>query len=184
MTRKFIFLSALIALLATLGVVRPSFAYDRSLGGVNLTAYCSVTYGNTFKSLTLGPGAGDWVCQNGSDIHDRRPISVQTACMEQYPQYSAVVKSHSGVGAGSWVCDVAYAERGVNLTAYCERTFGNDYRALLIGSTSGDWVCQRGQDTHDRRPISVNDACKEEYSGVWKSLAVPPSGWECLIGPA
>ena len=101
-----------------LTALRPSFAYDVSLGGVNLTAYCQGAYGSSFKSLAIGSGAGDWVCQNGSDIHDRRPISVQTACQQQYSPYKSSVKAKSGAGAGSWVCVITYAERPVNLTTY------------------------------------------------------------------
>ena len=173
--------------LLLLGAVRPSFAqvgeHDITLGGVNLTAYCTGAFGGGFKSIALGPGAGDWVCQNGNDVHDRRPISVQTACAQQYRQYANVVKARSGAGAGSWVCVVRYWEYSVNLTAWCTRHFGNDFRAVLIGTTSGDWVCQRTGNAYDRRPISVLQACQEQYPRVYKALAVPPSGWVCLTDP-
>jgi hypothetical protein len=169
--------------LLLLTAIRPSLAYDMNLGGVNLTAYCAGTFGGSFKAVTVGTGAGDWVCQNGADIHDTRPISVQTACVQQYKSYASIVKAKSGAGAGSWTCVVSYTEQGVNLTAYCVKHFGNDFKSLLIGATSGDWVCQSTQNAHDQRPISVADACKEQYSGFVQALAVPPSSWVCLTNP-
>jgi len=167
-----------------LTALRPSFAYDVSLGGVNLTAYCQGAYGSSFKSLAIGSGAGDWVCQNGSDIHDRRPISVQTACQQQYSPYKSSVKAKSGAGAGSWVCVITYAERPVNLTTYCRGAFGGGFVAKLIGPTSGDWVCEGNNDPHNTRSISVADACKQQYSNALKPLAVPPSSWVCVIKPS
>jgi len=182
MNRSLLSVLAFSALML-LAAVRPSFAYDVTLGGVNLNSYCQGAYGGTFKSITIGSGAGDWVCQNGTDTHDRRPISVQTACAQQYSQYRSIVKAKSGSGAGSWVCVITYAEKGVNLSAYCRGTYGNGFVAKLIGATSGDWVCQGNGDPHNTRPISVTDACKQQYSNVLKAQAVPPSSWVCVIRP-
>jgi len=167
----------------SLAAASPSFAYDQNLGGVNLTAWCVGAYGAAFHSVALGPGAGDWVCQRGTDIHDRRPISVQSACQQQYPQYVNFVKARSGTGAGSWVCLVHYNEAPVNMTTWCMRHFGSTFHAQLIGNTTGSWVCQRGLDVNDRRPISVLQACQEQHTGVYKALPVPPVNWVCLLGP-
>jgi hypothetical protein len=93
------------------------------------------------------------------------------------------VKAKSGAGAGSWVCVVSYAEKGVNMTAYCVKHVGQNFASKQIGPTSGEWVCIGGRNFHDQRPISVADACKEQYSNVYKAIAVPPSGWVCLINP-
>jgi hypothetical protein len=103
------------------------------LGGLNLTGYCKAVHGTGFKAVTLGDGAGDWVCQKSE--HDRRPISVQRACEMQYN--ARPVKAITvGTSAGSWRCYKPHTATpvnnppnpgsrvlgGLNLTAYCKAT--------------------------------------------------------------
>jgi hypothetical protein len=71
---------------------------------------------------------------------------------------------------------------GVNLNSYCQKTFGNEFKSVLVGQTAGDWTCQRNQ--NDRREISVERACGMQYNiyGVkarandWND----PLSWVCM----
>ncbi|MGB8315427.1 MAG: hypothetical protein WCE69_13185 [Aestuariivirga sp.] len=71
---------------------------------------------------------------------------------------------------------------GVNLNSYCQKTFGNEFKSILVGSTAGDWTCQRNQ--NDRREISVERACGMQYNfyGL-KARAYDwnnPLSWVCM----
>jgi hypothetical protein len=74
---------------------------------------------------------------------------------------------------------------GVNLNSYCSKTFGAGFKSVLVGKTAGDWTCQKSQ--NDRRPISVEKACKMQYgkSGLKaKALAWnDPLSWRCFAPP-
>jgi hypothetical protein len=81
----------------------------RALGGVNLTAYCARTYGDSFKSALLGPTAGDWRCvpiyhhAGGQKLS----ISVQDACRMEYGRPNALADAVWSQPL-SWTC---YAPR-------------------------------------------------------------------------
>ena len=72
---------------------------------------------------------------------------------------------------------------GVNLNSYCKATFGQAFKSRLIGSTAGDWTCE--QSAGNRRPISVEAACKMQYQGEsifaramnWND----PGSWRCFV---
>jgi hypothetical protein len=71
---------------------------------------------------------------------------------------------------------------GVNLNYYCSTTFGSGFKSVLVGKTAGDWTCQQSQ--NDRRPISVEAACKLQYGkpGL-KAKALnwnDPLSWRCF----
>jgi len=71
---------------------------------------------------------------------------------------------------------------GVNLNHYCSQVFGPQFKSVLIGRTAGDWTCQ--QSKMNRRPISVEHACKLQYkaSGL-KAKALnwnDPLSWRCF----
>ena len=71
---------------------------------------------------------------------------------------------------------------GVNLNYYCQKTYGNQFKSVLVGNTAGDWVCQRNN--NDRREISVDRACGLQYNkyGV-KARAYDwnnPLSWMCM----
>jgi hypothetical protein len=151
-------------------------------GSVNLNAYCIKAYGQNFSAVHVSPGAGGWVCQSNRNRQDRRSISVQAACRDQYFQWGAAVHA-TAMNDGSWKCTQTILERRVNLTLYCTKHFGTDFAAVLHGPTSGDWSCQRGTNVNDRRPISVYDACTEQWYSVRRAQAVPPNGWECVLNP-
>lgn len=75
------------------------------LGGVNLTAYCRATYGQRFKAIAIGPGAGDWVCaRRGGAYGGGKPISVQTACEMQYQKRPIRAIALDQNDSGSWRC--------------------------------------------------------------------------------
>jgi hypothetical protein len=75
---------------------------------------------------------------------------------------------------------------GVNLNTYCARAFGAEFKSRLVGSTAGDWTCERNQ--NDRRPISVETACKQQYSepsAKARSLNWnDPLSWRCFVARA
>jgi hypothetical protein len=72
---------------------------------------------------------------------------------------------------------------GVNLNAYCQKTFGAGFKSALIGKTAGDWTCERS--AGDRRPISVKNACTMQYgNGVKQAKALNwnnPLSWVCVL---
>ena len=84
----------------------PPRPQSRILGGVDLTAYCRVTYGPPFRAIAKGPGAGDWVCarRGGSGYGGGQPISVQTACEMQYRNRPIKAVALDQNDAGSWRC--------------------------------------------------------------------------------
>ena len=76
----------------------------------------------------------------------------------------------------------SYSLGGVNLNYYCATVVGPEFKSILIGNTAGDWVCQRN--TYDRRPISVDHACRLQY-GIQnvRSRALnwnDPLSWRCF----
>lgn len=74
---------------------------------------------------------------------------------------------------------------GVNLTTYCQRTFGANYISKLLGPTAGDWRCvssRSGHGYYGSKSISVQDACREQYGrndliayATWSN----PLSWAC-----
>jgi hypothetical protein len=81
---------------------RINIPQTRILGGVDLTAYCRATFGQRFKAVALGSGAGDWTCQRS--VGNRRPISVQRACEMQYDKRPVKAVALDPNDAGSWRC--------------------------------------------------------------------------------
>jgi hypothetical protein len=71
---------------------------------------------------------------------------------------------------------------GVNLNYYCQKTFGSEFKSVLIGKTAGDWTCERNKT--DRRSISVTNACKLQYGKQnLRSKALnwnDPLSWRCF----
>ena len=78
----------------------------RPLGGVNLTYYCAHTFGANYKSVLIGPTAGDWRC----DLTRRhsgsagKSISVQAACDLQYGQQGLISYATNWNDPLSWRC--------------------------------------------------------------------------------
>lgn len=74
---------------------------------------------------------------------------------------------------------------GVNLNYYCSKTFGAGFKSVLVGKTAGDWTCQQSQ--NDRRPISVEAACRLQYGrSDLKAKALnwnDPLSWRCFAPP-
>ncbi len=148
-----------------------------NLGGLDLTGWCQATYGADFKAWARGTGAGDWSCQGTGN--DRREISVADACKQQYRPDA---KAEALGGVTSWQCwarEPAPAQKGVNLDAWCKKQFGSPYKAVVRGSTAGDWGCE------DRRQVSVKDACILEYgNSVTGAKALnnnDPASWVCTF---
>ena len=148
--------------------------------GVNLTAYCQRKFGGTFKAVLHGHTTGDWSCQ--TDDNNRRPISVVEACQQQ--QNTSRVGVRDVNDPLSWYCLVSTqvwvpVRVGVNLTAYCQRKFGNTFKAVVHGHTTGDWSCQT--DDNNRRPISVVEACQQQQgtSKVGYTNVNDPLSWYC-----
>lgn len=84
---------------------RPPYG-SRDLGGVNLTYWCSTTFGHNYKSALLGPTAGDWRCvpivhHAGTPI---RSISVMDACRLQYGRQGLIAYALNWNDPLSWRC--------------------------------------------------------------------------------
>ena len=71
---------------------------------------------------------------------------------------------------------------GVNLNYYCQKTYGGEFKSVLVGNTAGDWTCQRNQ--NDRREISVENACRLQYNRndlkAWATDWNNPLSWVCM----
>jgi hypothetical protein len=95
----------------------------------------------------------------------------------------------SSAGAGAAPPPHTRPLGGVNLTAYCQLTFGANYISKLLGPTAGDWRCViarggrgYGGGGYGGKSISVKDACREQYGrndliayAVWSD----PYSWKC-----
>ena len=70
---------------------------------------------------------------------------------------------------------------GLNLTAWCQKQYGNGFKAKVIANNAGGWTCERG--SNDRRPVQMISACKFQY-GNKAYIAKPssvndPYSWKC-----
>jgi hypothetical protein len=75
---------------------------EKNLGGVNLNTYCAGTFGADFRSNLVGKTAGDWTCERNPN--DRRPISVETACRQQYNNPTLKARALNWNDPLSWRC--------------------------------------------------------------------------------
>jgi hypothetical protein len=171
-----------------------------NLGGVNLNNYCQKTFGPRFRSVLIGRTAGDWTCQRSAN--DRRQISVQAACAMQYNKPGIKARALNWKDPLSWRCfqtvsvpgfgggrppiappAPAPVTKGVNLNYYCQKTYGAEFKSVLVGKTAGDWTCQRF--ANDRRQISVRDACRLQYGASVRDAKAlnwnNPQSWVCVF---
>jgi hypothetical protein len=72
--------------------------HRRVLGGVNLSAYCANTYGQS-KAVNVDNTSGGWRCKSGRRLVS---ISVQAACRQQYGRNNLLAEVRSS--DDSWVC--------------------------------------------------------------------------------
>ena len=100
-TKLLIALVATMSLSTAAGAAGPGAGYIE-LGGVNLNSYCSKNFGAGFKSVLVGKTAGDWTCQKSQN--DRRSISVEKACQQQYGKSGLKAKALSWNDPLSWRC--------------------------------------------------------------------------------
>jgi hypothetical protein len=155
-----------------------------NLGGVNLTAWCQKTFGSSFEAKLIGTNAGGWACEQSAG--NRRPISVKDACKLQYGKKVFKAEARNWNDPYSWRClerRAVETYRRVNLTAWCGKTFGSQFKAKLIGTNAGGWACE--QSAGNRRPISVKDACTLQYGkAATKAVALKwsdPLSWRCVV---
>jgi hypothetical protein len=80
----------------------PAPPSPRLLGGVDLTAYCQSKYGGEFKAVSLSGKSTDWTCQRNAQ--DRRPVSVQAACEQQYKMRPVKAVTVGAARATDWRC--------------------------------------------------------------------------------
>lgn len=66
---------------------------------------------------------------------------------------------------------------GVNMASYCMRKFGQQFAATYLGN--GEWVCQT--DPHNRRPISVIEACTWQQNTNRVVFDQAALAWYCLV---
>ena len=78
----------------------------RPLGGVNLTFYCANTFGPNYKSVLIGPTAGDWRCDLTRHHYGTpgKSISVQAACDLQYGRPGLISYATNWNDPLSWRC--------------------------------------------------------------------------------
>ncbi len=67
--------------------------------------------------------------------------------------------------------------KGVNMDAYCKRKFGQTFAAAYLGN--GEWVCQTS--AHNRRPISVIEACQWQQNTSRVHFDQGTLAWSCVI---
>ncbi len=157
---------------------------DVTLGGVNLTAWCQKEFGGAFKAKLIEKNAGGWTCERSAG--NRRPIFVSKACKLQYGSRAYKAKALNWSDPYSWKCFARKAVptmKGVNLSPWCKKRYGNAFKAKLIAHNAGGWTCE--QSAGNRRPILVSKACKLQYgSRAYKAKALnwnDPYSWKCLI---
>lgn len=177
----------LTATVISLAANQPSQATtykDVVLGGVNLTAWCQKTYGNQFKAKLIANNAGGWTCEQSAG--NRRGILVSKACKLQYGNKAYKAKALNQNDPYSWKCLKKVAVptmKGVDLTRWCQKKFGNQFKAKLIENNAGGWTCE--QSAGNRRGILVGEACKLQYGNrAYKAKALDwndPYSWKCLI---
>ena len=169
-----------LAIVLLMGLERHAAAYEQMLGQPQLDRWCKETYARTYKVVQLGPNAGDWVCQSN---RTNKPINVQAAC--SLFNIGMAYMTQAFFDGRTWQCKWVFIDRPVNLGTYCTKHFGGQYQAVLHGTTSYDWSCQRGSNQSDRKPISVDTACKEQwpFNFFYKSIAVPKASWMCVLSP-
>ncbi|PHP67788.1 hypothetical protein CSC94_08915 [Zhengella mangrovi] len=157
---------------------------DITLGGVNLTAWCQKQFGKEFKAKLIEKNAGGWTCEQSAG--NRRPISVKNACKMQYGKRAYKAKAIRWSDPYSWRCfarERVPTMKGVDLTPWCKKTYGEEFKAKLIGKTAGDWTCE--QSAGNRRPILVKSACRLQYGKkVYDAKALnwnDPYSWKCMM---
>ena len=74
------------------------------LGGVNLNAYCSATYGPNYKSFLVGKTAGDWLGKLTHGGGAGKQISVANACTQQYGKSGLIADALNWNDPLSWRC--------------------------------------------------------------------------------
>ncbi len=179
--------SLVTASMILIAVSQPSLAttfQDKNLGGVNLTAWCQKTFGNQFKAKLIANNAGGWTCEQSAG--NRRGILVSKACKLQYGNKAYKARALDQNDPYSWRCFSKIAVptmKGVDLTAWCKKTYGSQFKAKLIANNAGGWTCE--QSAGNRRGILVSKACKLQYgSAAYKAKALDwndPYSWKCLI---
>lgn len=167
--------------------VQPSHATtfkDEILGGVQLTPWCQKTYGVKFQAKIIANNAGGWTCEESPG--NRRGILVSEACKLQYGNKAYKAKALNQNDPHSWKCLEKVAVptmKGVNLTPWCQKTYGVKFKAKVIANNSGGWTCE--ESPGNRRGILVSQACKLQYgSKAYKAVALnqnDPYSWKCLI---
>lgn len=127
----------------------------------------------------------DRMAVGGHQTEDIMPYLIRAATRIGRTIAIALVVAGSALTAG--VIESAADTReinigGVNLNAYCQKTFGAGFKSVLIGTTAGDWTCERS--AGNRRPISVKDACTMQYGKAGlKARALKWSdatSWRCF----
>ena len=157
---------------------------DRVLGGVNLTPWCQKVYGSQFKAKLIAKNAGGWTCEESPG--NRRGILVSEACKLQYGSKAYKAKALNQNDPYSWKCLEKVAVptmKGVNLTPWCQKVYGSQFKAKVIANNAGGWTCE--ESPGNRRGILVSEACKLQYgSKAYKAVALnqnDPYSWKCLI---
>lgn len=80
---------------------------------------------------------------------------------------------------------------GVNLSAWCQKAYGEPFKARLFQKNAGGWKCEVSAGDNRPifvRPISVKSACKLQYgSRAYKAKALnwnDPYSWKCFARKA
>lgn len=104
---NFVFAASIIAAGMSTLPIESAMAKDKipprfkTLGGVNLDAYCKRYHGNRSRSVTVENHAGGWRCQDNAS--NDFGISVQRACEDTYRQ-RPIKAVTVGNGPGDWRC--------------------------------------------------------------------------------
>ena len=171
-------------LIASANAAQAKAYQDVTLGGVNLTSWCQKAHGSAFKAKLIKHNAGGWTCEQSAG--NRRPILVSKACKLQYGKRAYKARAFNQNDPYSWKCigrKAVVTMRGVNLSPWCKKQYGNAFKAKLIKHNAGGWTCE--QSAGNRRPILVSRACKLQYGGrAYKAKALnwnDPYSWKCLL---
>jgi hypothetical protein len=142
--------------------------------GLDLKWYCQEQLGDASSAINIDGTATGWRCTRGRQTLG---IDVGNACRAHYGN-TAVERVASSRLAGDWYCVL-----GLNLTAYCQSTYGENSQSVKRNPSNPDsWKCRNSNGYAD---ISMRAACRHHYGAGARPVLGrhdDPQAWTCEIG--
>jgi len=110
----------------------------------------------------------------------KRTLTLIAACLASLALTTACgTPEQAGTDAASSTTEwrTQDVRKGVNMDSYCKRQYGQQFYAKHTGG--GAWTCQT--DDHNRRPISVVQACTWQQNTNRVVFDQAQLAWYCLV---